>query len=212
MDASDAEYYRTKVENFEKANFELETNYHHQSTIIKSAIEKLNETIDAVRKNTELSQNLKLDVEWIKTIQNRNVMYNQFRFLFDELSSYSEIVINKIRRDQDCLFDITQSARRGLIHDSLMNPEIMLSEMENIQLKLKNDRFPLELNKMNLYKILNLAEFIVYEADNIFIINVPLSSSDKYITYLQYHKCTKANKQQRIQISPVSTRLHCNQQ
>lgn len=185
MDASDAKLIESQINDFEKTSASVQSNLEKQSTILKYSVEKLNETIDTMNKHTELVYNLTLDVGSMNRIIDRQIIYNQIRFLFDELSSYAEVIISKIRREQIKLFDILFSTRRGLIHDSLLNPEEMMSELQNIQLMLRNLRFPLEINKINLYKIINLSEFIVFESNNliIFTINVPLITHSIYTAY-----------------------------
>lgn len=101
------------------------------------------------------------------------------------MSSYAEVIINKFRRDQEKLFDILFSSRRGLIHESLLNPEVMMDALQNIQLSLRDLRFPMEIVNMNLYRILNSSEFIAFQSRNliVFAINVPLTTFNSYTAY-----------------------------
>lgn len=185
MDTSDADAIFKHIHEFDKSINNIVSDFNNHTTVLESTIEKLNETIDNMNKHTTLIHNLTEHVNRLNSISNKQLMYNQVRFLFDELSTYTGVLLNKIRRDQTKLFDITLSSRRGLIHDSLLNPEMMLKEMQSIQLSLRNLRFPLHISKINLYKIINLSKFIAFELDNIIIFNiiVPLTNNRMYTTY-----------------------------
>lgn len=113
MDANDAEKYE-----LDRNEQKIQTNLNAQKTFMESVITKLNETDIIVNQHTSILNNLEDELSIFKTILRDENFQFQANNIFLQLTSYTSIITNKIRRDQARLFDIIFSAKRGIIHNS----------------------------------------------------------------------------------------------
>lgn len=185
MDASDAETHEQQFRHLISKGQKAETNILQQKTYLESTVSKLNETDNILNQHSLILGKLDDELRIFKQNRENDGYYNQATSMFTQLINYASILINKIRRDQNKLFDITFSSRQGMIHDSLFNPTEVLKQMQHIHYAMENQKFPFIIDASNLYQILNTGEFNAAQINNILIfeIKIPLFRPQHFKLY-----------------------------
>lgn len=185
MDANDAENYEQRLRELASKGHKTETNILQQRTYLESTISKLNETDNILNQHSTILEKLDDELKIFQQNMENDGFYNQATSMFTQLINYASILINKIRRDQNKLFDIIFSSRQGLIHNSLFNPSEALQEMQHIHQAMETQKFPFTIEPSNLYKIINTATFNAVQLNNIIIfeIKIPLFQPHQFKLY-----------------------------
>lgn len=191
LDTTDAERYTAAIG---KINHNVNTH----TTILRSALSQLNATNSRVNKHTEMINQLSTEVNMLSRSFQKNYIYSRAHYLFEELSNLISSTLKKIERDQTKIFDIIFSAKYGLLHDSLFDPNAMYEEMLSAQISSHGQHFPYTLVKSNIFKILQLSTFNAIQNNNIilFEIKTPLVQEEKFILYnvISIPKPTEGNR------------------
>lgn len=185
MDSSDANYYYDHIRQLEQSETKTKTLISEHTSILSSTFEKLNEIIVNLNEQGGTMTELKDEIFTLKKSARRAEYFTRIHYLFDELTVYIKISTDKVRRDQQKLFDITTSAYHGLMHESIFNPHGLMDAMREISADLRGTMFPLPLMDSNLYRILALGELAAVYANNtlIFEIKAPLITAERYQIY-----------------------------
>lgn len=112
--------------------------------------------------------------------------------LFEDLAVYIKISIDKVRRDQEKLFDITNSAYHGMVHTSIHDPHRLMEAIREISAELRGTMLPLPSTDHNLYKLLALSDLVAVFIDNILIFETSLPLIETY--GFEIHKITSIPK------------------
>lgn len=178
MTEADAEKYSTQISS-------LDYRVDAHTSILKNAVRTLNESAIGLNKHSELINDLNLDLERLKKSYTIDSVYTNTHFKFEELSEYLILALAKIRRDQTKLFGIIFSAKKGILHESLFDPQSKYAEMVTAQLELHSQNFVYPIQKPNTYKILGLSDFSAILTGNIllFEIRTPLIRGDTFKIY-----------------------------
>lgn len=185
MDNTDAIRYQNQIYELEKSQIKTKNMLSKQQTMMVSTFEKLNEVIESNNDHEKILKELEDEVSILIRSNAKAEYFTRIHYLFEDLAVYIKITVDKIRRDQIKLFDITTSAHHGLIHQSILNPEALMNTMKDISADLRGTMFPLPLLNENLYKILALGDFTAVYTENILIfeITTPLVTSEKFQIY-----------------------------
>jgi hypothetical protein len=182
---ADEEKYSNLFSKLQEKTKHLELSTDTHTTILETNLLKLNETISTVNTHSGIITNLSYQIDILKKSEKNTNNYVRVHNMFEELSQFTSLILSKIRRDQIKIFDIINSARRGLIHESLFNPQTIYEELVSAQVSLYGLHFPLPLKKHEIYKIIGLSSFnaAIFEKIIIFEISTPLIKEEIFTFY-----------------------------
>lgn len=166
---SDAIYYTERINELEKTQIKSVTFSEKQATLLKSTFEKLNEVIPNLNEQNGMIQQLKDEVFILNKSFRQAEYFTRIHYLFEELAVYIKLAIDKVRRDQEKLFDITNAAYHGITHASIFDPHLLMDTIREISADLRGTMLPLPLMDHNLYKILALSDLVAVFVDDILI-------------------------------------------
>lgn len=185
MDQSDADYYKAHIEAMEHGQETTNNILENQKTILSSTFDKLNEVVEHLNEQDQTMDQLKAEVEIMNRSHKKTEYFTRIHYLFDDLSIYIKISIDKVRRDQQKLFDIINAANYGLSHPSIFDPHELMNVIKEISTTLRETIFPLPLIDENLYKIISLGEFVAVFMGEILVfeVSIPLLDPIKFKMY-----------------------------
>lgn len=185
MTESDAEKYMAEIRNLEKSANNMEHRVDTHTTILKNALKTLNESSIGLNRHSELLNELNESFFKLRNSYTIDSIYTHTHFKFEELSEYIILALAKIRRDQAKLFEIIFAAKKGVLHETLFDPQSIFEELVSAQLTLHGQHFVYPIQKSNTYKILSLSDFSAILAEDIllFEINTPLIRGEMFKIY-----------------------------
>lgn len=185
MDNSDAMYYQKHIHELEESRIKTSNIIENHTSILSSTFSKLNEIITHTNEQNRVIEELKNEIFVLNKSARKAEYFSRAHYLFDEAAAYIKIILDKVRADQQKLFDITTSAYRGLTHESIFDPHSLMEIMREISADLRGTMFPLPLMNSNLYKILSLGDLAAVYINNtlIFEITTPLITSEIFQIY-----------------------------
>lgn len=174
MDANDAAECERRFQQMESLGQEIFSDVRLQKTYIKSTIAKLNETDIELNRHSVLVNSLNDEIKILQKLARVDHLYIRTNSLLTYLINYASILISKIHRDQNKIFDIIFSSKQGMIHDSLFNPKDVLKEMQDILPTLKMQQFPFDVLASNLYRIINTGDLNAAQLKDIIIFEIKI--------------------------------------
>lgn len=185
MTEADAEKYMSYIHSLEKSTIKMEHNIEIHTSVLDSALKKINESSIGVNEHSKMIRELVDTVDQIKRSYGREQVYSRTHFLFEELSDFIILALNKIRRDQAKIFDIIFTAKKGMLHELLFDPKSIFNEMLAAQSALRGHYFVYPLKKSNIFKILSLSDFnaVLNNDTLLFEIKTPLIRDETFSIY-----------------------------
>jgi len=147
------------------------------------------ETNHTVQQIEEHQQKLEKNMEYIQqqilnNTQNIDLLSFGNRML--EQILLFEVILNKYAYETQTLISIINSATNGKIHTSVFTPQTLLEELTEIKMDIPTgSALPVEICIESLTEILHASEINIFVKDNylVYVIEIPLISSDEYIVY-----------------------------
>lgn len=193
MDADDAEHYNQAIETLQNNDAKLIHLMEKQASVINNVITSLNNTEIALNKTlTKVS----VEIQNLYKKIDDNAEFEINLHIFDELANIMTHLVTKSLSYQENLFDILQEAKLGHINKHLTNNERYLQALKEIQLELHGEfRLVAKPTWSNLAMINQVSQIIpIYiKNDLVFQINIPLTSDEYKLYYLNSIPCHYEN-------------------
>jgi len=140
----------------------------------------------------------------------------QYQTLFNEHELFVESLIQEAIVELDEVINAVLFARRNILHPSLIAPKVLLRELSLAHLPPERV-FPFELKLQSVHKFFEIVKielFATPEQNLVFIIRIPLVSTDKYILYHLHPFPVPSNSSPFFfhYIDPISEYIVINQQ
>lgn len=188
LDNSDAEYYDEQIKQLQLNQNNLKKNLLNQVTLLETTIDKFQDLVYNISHNqNKLESNIMHIQEIIEKVSLQeitshqfykiNILINQFIFMYQTIS---DILTN---------VEVAISfAKLNTLHNSIVNPLELLSEINKFKHHLNLDVLPLESNIENLLNIEQIIEIKSYvkESTIVFILELPLVKLDVFQYYQLY--------------------------
>ncbi|XP_050540398.1 uncharacterized protein LOC126905045 [Daktulosphaira vitifoliae] len=133
----------------------------------------------------EIEKNIQyLNNQVIKNSQTINSLITKTALL--EQSTLFQILLNQYAYETQNIVSIINSAIHGKIHTTVLPPNMLLSQLREIQLELPaGNQLPLEINIQNIPELLSISSTSIIYRDNflIFILQCPIVKIDEYNLY-----------------------------
>lgn len=185
LDSSDAKQYSNQIKVLTSTVDDFQNDVNTHTTILRNTLSKLNETTIGINKQGAAINKIIEEVNMLNKNLSDDYSRARTQSLFEELTNYLMLVIRKIERDQTKIFDIIFSAKYGLLHESLFDPDTIYKEMITAQLSTQGQHFPFQLDKSNVFKIMQLSSFNAAQYNDIIIFEIitPLVHEDPFAIY-----------------------------
>lgn len=169
---------------------ELTNNKAQSSNFILEKIRILQtETNHTVQKIEEHEQKLEKNLEYIQLqiLKNtRHIDLQTFGTKMLEQIILFEVILNKYAYETQTLISIINSAINGKIHTSVITPQVLCQELTEVKMNIPTgSALPVEISMESLTELLHVSEINIFVKNNylIYIIEIPLISSDEYVVY-----------------------------
>lgn len=196
LDASDGEYYNDCINRLEKDDSQIQLLMKNQIHIISSTIRNFNNTL----------RNLEIDEitfnENIKLIQKEMEANRQTKYYYElqiKILNMIEQIMQSNTIILDYLNDIINSitfARLAILHPSVIDPKLLLQELNKIPSHLKHGNLPFSPTHDNLSKFINLIKLEAFQTNEriVFILHIPIMEFSEYELYHTFSLPTKDKK------------------
>lgn len=182
LDQNDAEQIDAKIKKLQDNQNKIKIDSINQITILDSTINKFKSVISNITHNESMLKSHVLKIESIiKTVEIQHTDLKQFFLIYT--------IINQVTSMYQSIYNILDKieiaitfAKINLLHNSIVDPNELLTEIKNIDIHLNMNKLPLESNPQNILsfeKILVIKSFL--KGFNIvFILELPLVELETY--------------------------------
>lgn len=186
LDADDGTYYDSQLRLVTDNLDDSLTLIQEQSQIVRSCVERFNNTIQDAQFNEQLLANKTKELVQEASFVKQKLSTLAAEQLIDECASRLMYLISKYRSDVESLTDSILFAKFGSLHPHVIAPNDLIDSLCQAVPKLPHGTsFPVPLDHGQAHNILNMLRLTVYfSAGNlVFLINVPLVRPTTYEYY-----------------------------
>lgn len=185
LDQDDARKYDKTIHELSKKNTNLQKVIQHQTSLTISAINKFNESISKLSSNQLILRSKIMQIENMLKELNLKLIFNKGILFYHMIFTQLITAMNIISKIIENLENAITFAKLATLHPSIIEPEDLLFELQNLNKILKTNKLPYEPNLENIQLYEKLATVKAYQKNNklIFIIELPIVEIEHYYHY-----------------------------
>lgn len=188
MDSSDAEKYDNAINTLSQNQNQIKTIVKNQITLLQRSIQNFNKTTTTLAHNQVVLYSRILQIETIMKNQELTKIETYNFFLIQMILTQ---IISSYRQISDILEQLEIAitfAKINTLHNSMIQPNELLKEIESINGNLVNTKLPFKPSFNNILKYEKILEIKSYSKFNqiVFIIEIPLVEINDYDYFRLY--------------------------
>lgn len=193
LDAADGEYFNSCIDKLEKDDREMQILLKNQIQIVSTTIKNFNASI---RKLAIDEQNFNDNLAKIQDAINNSHLESQLLYKQMEITEICESLLESFVLIEEELRDVIDSltfSKLGLLHPSVIKPEILIEQLTIISKNLDHNNLPLQPNIRNLPDLIETIHLKGFQTNKrlVFVLQIPLVTNDQFAMYHLYSTPTK---------------------
>jgi len=213
LDQEDAEKYEKAIEKLSTNQSRLKTSVKDQITLFQKAIDVFKASMQNLTQNQLLLKSRIDHIEDVFYALEAQAIGTYYFF-------YTEMVISQLTTEFQAIYDIFERietaitfSKMNILHNSIIQPNELLNEIQYISKYLTTTKLPFEPNKVNILMFEKISRIKSYSSENkiIFIIEIPTVESQMYNFYHLYPMPVMKDNSYQL-IIPKSKYLMINEQ